>query len=143
MITLDQYFIGRSHSAEQESSAVNMLSLVNALLARYATETGVEVQEHAHTNSMIAPAGSQGFDSVSGKTEGGFRLPDCPQGAPNSSHKQAKAVDVYDPDNAIDDWITDDILASAGLYREHPDSTPTWCHLTTRAPGSGHRTFYP
>jgi hypothetical protein len=57
--------------------------------------------------------------------------------------KQGRAVDVYDPDGHLDAWITDDILEDFGLYREHPDSTSTWCHLTDRAPGSGHRTFWP
>lgn len=132
MITINQYFRGREHTPQQESDAVELLSRVNSLLHEYTLKTGQDVQENPHTNSM-----------VSGETEGGFRLPDCPQGAIHSSHKEAKAVDVYDPENKIDAWVNDAILEHFGLYREHPDYTDTWCHLTTRAPGSGHRTFIP
>lgn len=153
MITKDQFFIGRPHTAEQEACAVDLLSKVNPLLNRYTAETGLDIAEHVHTNSMVAPAGSQGFDEISGIHEGGFRLPDCPQGSKNSSHKiivelfdtygEGAGVDVYDPEDALDNWLTDEILAEAGLYREHPGYTHHWCHLTNRAPGSGHRTFIP
>jgi hypothetical protein len=80
---------------------------------------------------------------ISGETNGGFRLPDCPIGAADSSHKQGQGVDIYDPLNDLDAWITDDILTDFDLYREHPVSTEFWCHLTYRAPHSGHRTFFP
>jgi len=36
-----------------------------------------------------------------------------------------------------------DVLEALGLYMEHPDATATWTHLTTRAPHSGRRAFYP
>jgi hypothetical protein len=132
MITQDQYFLGREHSIEQSQNAITMLGRVNPILRRYESSTGRILPISPKTNSQI-----------SGTTNGGFRLPDCTEGAPNSSHKQARGVDVYDPDNAIDDWLTDTILEQFGLFREHPDSTPTWCHLTDRAPASGHRTFKP
>lgn len=80
---------------------------------------------------------------ISGQQNGGWRPQECPIGAPNSSHKQGKGVDVADADNTLDGLITDDLLAAHGLYREHPDDTPKWCHLTTRAPKSGRRTFKP
>ena len=147
MITADQYFKGREHSAEQETLADDLLSRVNALIAKYEKDTGNEVPQHSHTNSRIAPAGSKDLDQVSGIHEGGFRFPDCPQGSLHSSHKildgKGAGVDVYDPDNEFDDWITDEVLEEFGLYREHPDSTDTWCHLTNRSPNSGHRTFFP
>jgi hypothetical protein len=132
MITVDQYFIGRKHTPDQATNALNLLSIVNPLLYEYTKQTGEEVEINKATGSVI-----------SGQTEGGFRLPDCPQGAPNSSHKQAMAVDVYDPYNHIDDWLTDEILERFGLYRENPSATKSWAHLTTRAPGSGKRTFLP
>lgn len=131
MITTQQYFLGRPHSVEQATAALEMLSLVNVLITKYATDTGNEPDINPKTGNLI-----------SGTTNGGFRLPDCPEGAPNSSHKEAKAVDVHD-DGKLDAWLTDAILAQAGLYREHPDYTIGWCHLTTRPPKSGHRTFIP
>jgi len=52
-------------------------------------------------------------------------------------------VDVADGNGKLDETITDALLEAHGLYREHPEATPGWCHLTTRAPKSGRRTFYP
>ncbi len=80
---------------------------------------------------------------ISGKTYGGFRPQDCPQGASNSSHKIGRGVDIYDPQNYLDNWLTDAILERHELYREAPLYTPRWCHLTDRAPGSGNRSFMP
>jgi hypothetical protein len=82
---------------------------------------------------------------ISGKTYGGFRPQDCPQGSPKSSHKTGQGVDLYDPQNHIDDWcyrhqVT---LEKLDLYMEAPEDTPRWCHLTTRAPKSGKRVFKP
>src|ERR1017187_6115492 len=125
MITLDQYFIGRPHSSDQAAFAQILLSAVNALLAHYSQDEGVELPTSPHTGTLI-----------SGQTEGGFRLPDCPQGAPNSSHKEAKAVDVYDPADDLDTWLNDEILTRFNLYREAPSATFGWCHLTTRPPAS-------
>ncbi len=132
MITLEQYFITRTHSAEQAGYAMDLLTRVNALLDEYTEATGKPVLINRFTGSQI-----------SGATEGGFRLPTCTQGATNSSHKEAKAVDVYDPDEGLDNWITRAILVKYDLYREHPDYTHGWCHLTTRQPKSGTRTFIP
>lgn len=82
---------------------------------------------------------------VSGQTFGGFRPQDCPQGAPNSSHKEALAVDRYDPQGAIDAWCMthQDVLEDCGIYIEHPDATHSWSHWTIRPPKSGKRMFYP
>jgi hypothetical protein len=82
---------------------------------------------------------------VGGETLGGFRPQDCPIGAPQSAHKQGLAVDIYDPDNKIDNWIIghQQVLKEFGLYFEHPTATPRWSHWTTRKPASGRRIFYP
>lgn len=132
MITPIQYFIGRPHTNEQAHNAVELLSRVNLMINTYTKETGNDVEINVASNSQI-----------SGKTEGGFRLPDCSQGAPNSAHKEAKGIDIYDPDDKLDDWIDRAILVKFDLYREHPDKTVGWVHLTTRQPKSGCRTFLP
>jgi len=80
---------------------------------------------------------------VSGSKYGGFRPSDCKQGAPDSSHKKGRGLDIYDKGNPLDNWITDKILERHGLYREAPLDTPNWCHLTDRSPRSGRRTFKP
>jgi len=133
MITKSDYFIGRAHTNEHDKQAEMLLFSVNNLLAD-AAKNGVRLFLNPATGTFI-----------SGKTEGGFRLPDCCQGAQNSSHKEAKGVDVFDPNNELDDWLTRNPskLVEFNLYREHQSATEKWCHLTTRAPKSGRRTFLP
>ncbi len=113
-------------------NATTMLRRVNLLLDYMEREHGIEPPRNPVTGSQ-----------VSGSTYGGFRPQNCPQGAPNSSHKEGQAVDIYDPQNKLDDALTDEILTQFDLYREHPDATKSWCHLSSRAPRSGKRTFLP
>lgn len=82
---------------------------------------------------------------VSGKTFGGFRPQDCPEGAPSSAHKQGQAVDLYDPHGDIDAWImaNQSALERHGIYIEHPSATTGWAHWSTRAPASKRHVFYP
>ena len=115
----------------QELAAIELLQKVNALIYEY-RQSGGEVPINKMTGSMI-----------SGLTEGGFRLPECVQGASLSSHKEAKGIDIYDPENKLDGWITRKILEKYNLWREHPEKTEHWTHLTTRKPKSGCRTFMP
>lgn len=133
MITVADYFAGYDDSPEiteeHRENALILLRRVNALLAS--------------RGQPDRPRNPRTGTQVSGTRDGGWRPKACLTGAPNSAHKDARAVDVYDPGNSLDAWVTDDILEEHGLYREHPDSTPGWSHLTTRAPASGHRTFIP
>lgn len=135
MISLPEYFGPWEDSPdatdERHQAALAMLEKVNPLLEEAETN-GVELKINPHTGTL-----------VSGQTYGGFRPQDCPQGAPHSSHKEARAVDVYDPSGALDRWLTDELLEKHGLYRESPDATSGWCHLSDKAPGSGKRTFHP
>jgi len=103
-------------------------------------------------NPLLIEAEAHGIDLkinprtktyVSGEQYGGFRPQSCPIGAPHSAHKLGLACDVYDPDGALDAYLTDAILAAHGAYREAPSATPGWAHITSRAPASGHRTFMP
>lgn len=135
MITTDQYFAGKPHSPEQDALAQHMLESVNELLDE-AEAAGIPRQICPNTGSEIS--GSKG-----GSGDGGFRLPGATTGAATSSHKEARAVDVYDAGDHLDSWLTDEKLETYGLYRESPRATPTWCHLTTRPPRSGRRTFDP
>lgn len=140
MITTQMYFGNKSHTKEQQERAAEFLPKVNALLYEYQQDTGNELEINPVTGTIISGSGN-----------GGFRLPDCTEGAPSSSHKEACGVDLFDPGDHIDTWITDEILEKHGLYREHPDDTylghdgkpHPWCHLTDRAPHSGKRTFKP
>lgn len=132
IISLTQYFGAKPHTEEHEIAAGDLLARVNALLEGLGWDWPID------PDTGCAISGSRG-----GSGDGGFRLPTATTGAAMSSHKQARAVDVYDPDDYLDRNITDADLERHGLYREHPDATRGWCHLTTRAPGSGKRTFWP
>lgn len=135
MITIEQYFgpwAGHpDDTAERRNNAEQLLERVNALLEA-AEDAGVHIKINPKTCSQ-----------VSGETLGGFRPQNAAQGSSKSSHKQGRGVDVYDPANALDDWLDDERLEEFGLYREHPSATKSWCHLTDRMPGSGRRTFQP
>ena len=132
MITAEQYFGGKSHDVDQAAAAADWLSRVNKLLA----ECPFDAEIDPGTGTQIS--GSKG-----GSGDGGFRLPTSTTGSAKSSHKEARAVDIYDPEDELDLFITDAMLEAHGLYREAGGATIGWCHLTTRAPHSGKRTFAP
>lgn len=143
MITREQYFQAKPHDAIQAIAADALLDAVNGLIAEFVTKGG-SVYQCPNTGTQIS--GSKG-----GQGDGGFRLETATTGKGHSSHKEARGVDVFDPHDILDNWLTtfdkglekNAMLEKYGLYREHPGTTPTWCHLTTRAPLSGHRTFWP
>lgn len=135
MITLEQYFGAKDHTDEQAAAATGMLEKVNALIdwARLGGFMG----------AIDPDTGTQISGSKGGSGDGGFRLSNAATGKPGSKHKLARAVDVYDPGDVLDRILADADLARFGLFREHPDDTPGWCHLQDLAPGSGNRTFKP
>lgn len=152
MITVEEYFQAKPHSPEQAIAARRLLEKVNACIdwARYG---GFEAPTCPNTGTQIS--GSKG-----GQGDGGFRLPTATTGGEHSSHKilyvqladgtwirddanARSGVDVYDPGDKLDRILSDADLERFGLYREHPDTTPGWCHLTDRPPHSGKRTFMP
>ncbi len=126
-----KWFDHKDVTMQIEVNATDLLGKVNDLL-HDGEAAGVVPKINPKTGTMVA-----------GETLGGFRPQDAPIGAPQSAHKQGMAVDLYDPDGKFDAWVTDALLTKHGLYREAPSATPTWCHLTTRAPKSGRRTFIP
>ena len=64
--------------------------------------------------------------------------------ASHSAHSECLACDFHDLNGELDKFCMAnlDILEHCGLYLEHPDNTPNWCHLTVRPPKSGKRVFY-
>ena len=108
------------------------------------------LQERMEADGVVFHINPKTGTTISGEVYGGFRPQDCPIGAPESSHKQGKAVDRYDPYNQIDDWLLahPEALAEFGIFIEHPDKTPHWSHwaiktLPSDPPHSGHHIFYP
>ena len=56
-------------------------------------------------------------------------------GAPHSGHVVGKAVDLSDPNEAIDTYLTahPELLVKHSLWREDPKCTKSWCHLDITA----------
>jgi len=137
MITLTQYVGPHINSPdwtlERQANAASLLVSCSRL-ETLAKADGIKFPDNPATGN-----------GISGATFGGFRPQNCPQGAPQSSHKEGLAVDRYDPDGEIDKWclLNLDRLVSCGIYIEHPDSTLHWSHWTTKSPKSGRRVFYP
>ena len=151
MITREQYFGTKPHIEAQADAADALLARTNALQAEYRDATGQAEDIDPDTGTEIS--GSKG-----GSGDGGFRLDTATTGRAGSAHKVlpaekplGAAVDCSDQDNGLDEWLDgfeygdgrNTMLEKHDLYREHPSATPTWCHLTDRAPGSGKRTYMP
>jgi hypothetical protein len=68
-----------------------------------------------------------------------------PGAAKGSKHLSCLAIDLEDRNGALDAWCMAnlDVLEDLGLWLEHPDATPGWCHLQTQPPRSGNRVFNP
>lgn len=133
MISLADYYgpwiFHPDATPERKSATTLLLAKVNVLLKE---AEGLALQDNPVTGTMI-----------SGRDLGGFRPQICKVGAATSSHKEGRGIDIYDPDNNLDNWITDAVLEEHDLYREHPGATFGWCHLTDRPPRSKKRTFIP
>ena len=140
MISIQQYFGTRIDNPEVTEEKLEnariLLERVNALLDEAFGVAGILVLNDPDTGTQIS--GSKG-----GEGGGGFRLSNATTGKPASAHKLAMAVDVFDPENKLDDWITREILIKHGLYREARQWTLGWCHLQTRPPRSLMRSFNP
>jgi Peptidase M15 len=128
VITLAQYFMGRDaeHAPELTETirrnAELTVARVNALLAHACIECAV--------NSGWRPAAINAA---------------VPGASPRSRHLTCEAVDLDDPDDALDTWCMAhlDVLEAIGLWLEHPAATPGWCHVQIVPPRSGRRVFEP
>lgn len=135
MITLEEYagkWLDHADFTQECKDKAEVLLRQVCLLLAAAERSGIDIKKNPVTDSL-----------VSGTQYGGFRPQSCPIGASKSSHKTGEAVDIYDPTGKIDDWINDAILTQYNLYRESPAYTKGWCHLSTKPPKSGKRTFIP
>lgn len=138
MILLLQYFGKKSHPIEHDANANILLAQVNLCLHKAEQDGCYDGWIDPDTNSQIS--GSRG-----GSGDGGYRTPDSRTGGPTSSHREAKGVDVYDPDRILAQWCEDnkDMLRKLGLYCEDFRWTPGWVHFQTRPSRSGHVVYIP
>lgn len=128
MITLDDFYMGRDKTyagdltPEIRTNSMDMVKRVNALLEA----SGME-----------------------GRVSSGWRPPavnsNTPNAARRSKHMDGNACDLLDRDGRIDSWCMANLkeLERIGLWLEHPDATPNWCHVQRLPPRSGNRVFRP
>lgn len=112
MITRKEILMGREGeyplSGILESNLANLLVALNAFRKLYGKPLRVS----------------------SGYRPGRFNT--AANGAKTSAHLTCEAVDFKDADGAVKKFATAEVLEKCGLYMEHPDATPTWCHLQIR-----------
>jgi hypothetical protein len=141
MLTLRDYWMGRdaeyplAMTPDIEHNAQTTVRLVNELLAR-AAEDDVRPHTHPKTGTLVSS---------------GWRPPALnaatPGAAFRSKHMTGEAIDLFDPEGDLDEWLMGAAgqlaLTQVGLWMEHPSATKGWCHLQTKPPRSGRRVFYP
>ncbi len=132
MITPETYYMGRDKQYPEEltqdkrNNAIITLTRCNSLTAKYCEATG---------------AATPGLRSGWRPYSVNLRV----DGAPRSRHLTCQAIDLSDPGHKFSTWCLSNLeeLEAHGLYMEAPEHTPSWCHLQTVAPRSGHRVFIP
>lgn len=62
-----------------------------------------------------------------------------------SAHMKAAAADISDVTGALYKWLESklDLRTQLGMAMEDKAFTPTWCHVQTYLPSSGHLIFKP
>lgn len=142
MISISDYFMGRREQYPTamgpaiEREAVRTVELVNQLLNQAVTY-GVDLSQRSPQTGTLVASGWRP-PAVNSSTTGA---------APNSKHMTGQALDVYDPEGDLDDWLMTSegqaALQALGLWMEHPGATKSWSHLQTVPPRSGRRVFWP
>jgi hypothetical protein len=140
VITLADYYMGRDRThghllgSDLRANAARTVEAANALLV-LAKTGGVSLEASPRTGTIVSS---------------GWRPPDIngatPGAALRSLHMQCLAVDLFDPDGDLDDWLlanADTVLRDLALWLEHPAATKGWAHVQLRPPRSGRRVFYP
>lgn len=126
LITLEEYYMGRDeHYPPTDVLRANALDTV-----RKANQLLVSCEIQRGVRSGYRPA------SINAKVPGA---------ALYSKHITCQAIDIEDNDGKLKSWCLKNlnILEDIGLWMESPESTPSWCHVQTLAPKSGHRVFLP
>jgi hypothetical protein len=141
MISLLDYWMGRDRefpmamSPDLEKNAAMMVELANKLMI-LAHSAGVTFETNPRTGTVV----SSGWRPASINAA-------TPNAAPKSKHMTGQALDIYDPDGDLDEWLITEngqkVLHDLGLWMEHPSATKGWCHIQSIPPKSGRRVFYP
>jgi len=141
MISLQDYWMGRDRefpmamSPDLEKNAATMVELANKLLI-IAQAARIFPPTNPKTGTIV----SSGWRPASINAA-------TPGAATNSKHMTGQAIDIYDPDGDLDEWLlTADgqkTMTDIGLWQEHPSATKGWAHVQSVPPRSGRRTFFP
>lgn len=141
MITLAHYFrdFERTHGlrlgTDLRAKAARTIDLADRLLV-LAKSAGVTLEQVPGTDSIV----------ISGWRPADYNAT-VPNAKPRSLHITCEAIDLYDPDGDLDEWLITPagqrVLTDLVLWHEHPAATKCWAHLQTKPPRSGRRTFYP
>lgn len=125
-ISMSDYYMGRDLRFKEELTDAHRMNAemtvakANTLLERFG--------EERHVVSGWRPA------LINNATRGA---------SPTSKHMLCQAVDLEDHNKGLMNWCLNnpDILAEIGLWVEDTRDTPTWVHVQTVPPNSGHRFF--
>jgi hypothetical protein len=128
------------------------LTLADYFMGRDVTHAE-ELDETLHTNARVIVARANELLRLTSRTHvrvnSGWRPRSInaaiANASPRSRHLTCQAIDLADEDGALDTWCMNNIvrLEALGLWLEHPDATPGWCHVQTVPPRSGRRVFRP
>lgn len=136
MITLEEYFGPWHHipdiTPDRFDNAQLKLLPACSMLEKLARRDGV-----------IFPKNPITLSGISGESYGGFRPQSCRFGIKNSLHKEALAVDRYDPLGQIDSWCAKNLhhLKACGIWIGNPLETFGWSHWQCIVPKCGNRIF--
>ncbi len=129
ILTLTEYFMGRdaTHAEELDEALKENARLIVARANELLRLSGAT---HARVNSGWRPR------SINAAIA---------HASPRSRHLTCEAIDLGDVDGGLDTWCMHNLdrLEVLGLWLEHPDATPGWCHVQTVPPRSGRRVFMP
>lgn len=140
-VSVVDYLMGRDAiypseiTDEIKKNVEETVSKANSLLAALEAQ-GVSLEEHPRTKSIV----SSGWrpPQINGQIK---------TAAPKSKHMTGQAIDLYDPEGEIDEYLMSEpgqrMLLAVGLWMEHPSATKGWTHWQTLPPRSGRRIFYP
>ena len=139
MISLSDYFMGRD-------------TLYRTQLTPVLRANAARTVEAAQKLLILAKGAGQEMhpNAKTGMVRSGWRPPAINAGTMGASktslHMQCLAVDLEDNNKALGRWClanADTVLKDLNLWLEHPEATPSWCHVQLRPPGSGRRVFRP
>jgi len=133
-------------------SMASFITLADFFMGRDASHPS-ELSTELRNNARVMIERANGLLQLAGIAEGRVNSGWRPRSinaalanaSPHSRHLSCQAVDLRDADGALDTWCLRNLhaLEVLGLWLEHPDATPGWCHVQTVPPRSGRRVFMP